>query len=162
MAFKTRRQRRYEILRKAGFMRSEARDLSRVPLKVPYMKPLIDARAKEYKKAVKEEWTIGQWEDTLKKQYKSSGWLNSKGKSSAWAMLRDYEHAYRAKHPNYDSPWQKRRGQMRDFIKVFEKKLAELPKRPPMTEATRLRIEAQQQEMEQHFKEIKERREARG
>ena len=161
MAFKTRRQRRYDTLRKAGFLKFESRDLSRVPFKIPYIKPLVKARAEEYKRAVKEEWTIGRWEDLYKKRYKDNNWLDSKGRPSPWAMLRDYEHDYRVKHPNYDSPWEKRRGAMRDFIKVFEKKLAELPVRPPMSDATRLRIDAQQLEMEQHFRDIDARREAR-
>ena len=161
MAFKTRRQARYDTLRKAGFLKFEARDLSRVPFNIPYMRPLIKQRADQYNKAVDDEWTIGQWEKAINKRYHDNQWLDSKGKPSAWALLRDFEHKYRAKYPQYDSPWQKRKSRMRNFIKFTEKKIAQLPQRPPMSEETRLRLEQQQHEMEEQFKYINERRQAR-
>jgi len=161
MAFKTRRQRRYELLRRAGFLKFEARDLSRVPLKVPYMAGIIKEHKKHYKQAIKEEWTLKAWENHYKKLYKDNDWLDSKSKLSAWSMLREYEHDYRQKHPQYDSPWQKKRKQFRDFIATLEKKLAELPPLRPMSEETRLRTEAQQAEQEKHFRNMDARREAR-
>lgn len=159
MAFKTRRQNRYAKLRKAGFLKFEARDLSKIPLKVPYMLPLMRQRFKDYKKAVKADWTISQWEKYIQQDYKQHKWLDSHGKYSPWAMLRDAEEGYRTKHPNYASPWQKKRGQMRDFIRTFEKEVAKLPVKRPITPDMKARMDRQQQEMNDAFKHIKKMRE---
>ena len=51
--YKTRRQSRYENLRKAGFVGFEARALSRVSPRVPYMLPLMKVRYEEYQRASK-------------------------------------------------------------------------------------------------------------
>ena len=50
MPYKTRRQNRYETLHKAGFVGFEARALSRVSQRVPYMLPLMKVRHEEYQR----------------------------------------------------------------------------------------------------------------
>ena len=157
MAFKTRRQKRYESLRKTGFAKFEAQALSKVPFAVPYMKDLIKSRLKEYKVAFKENWTLKRWEGTIKDKYQEGKWLDSKGRLSAWSMLRDYESQYRAKHPQYDSPWKKKRKDFRDFISTFEKKIADLPPPEAWSQATWDRDTAQRQEREEHFKRMRDR-----
>ena len=155
MAFKTRRQNRYAVLRRSGFAKFESHTLSKVPFSIPYMESIIKDRTREFKKAIQAEWTQGEWDKYITKRYKGNSWLDSKGKMTAWAMLRDYEGRYRAKFPTYDSPWQKARGQMRDFVRTFEKKMAQLPPLRPMSEATKAKMESDRKQQEDHFRHIR-------
>lgn len=132
MAFRTRRQKRYENLRNNGFLPFEARVLSKVPRKVPYMPPLIANRAKLQVKAKKEEWSQKRYEDYIKKLYKDRGWLGltrtGKVKYDTWQMLRESEDRYRNKHPEYSSPWLKKQKVWRDFVAKFERTVEKYPR----------------------------------
>lgn len=125
MAFRTRRHERYEKLRKAGFLPFEARPLSRVPIKtVPYMGKLIAERRKELVKAERQGKTRTAYENLIRAKYRENKWLKA-GKrrieSDPWRMLRDFEDQWRAKQPEYSSPWQKRQRKLRDFIQKYER-----------------------------------------
>jgi len=115
-------------------------------------------RFKDYKQAFKEEWSRAKWERSIKKQYREYNWFDNKGRADPWQMLRDFEHGYRAKHPEYESPWEKRRQKMKDFIAVVEKELVKLPERPPMSTAMKRRMREQQQEAKRQFEHIRETR----
>lgn len=139
-------------------LKNEAFQLSKVPFSVPYMKPMVEDRLKDYRKALAQRITRSQYEKIIRDTYDKMGWIDSKGNYSPWSMLRDYQDRYRDKHPSYDSPWEKQRKSMKDFVKTLEKQLAKLPERAPMTEATRRNIAKQQAEAAEHFKHIEKRR----
>jgi hypothetical protein len=127
MALKIRRHSRYEKLRKDGFLPFEARPLSRVPSYVPYLKAMARERRDMIKKARALGTTQRQFEAQIKELYQINKWLrkNKAGKTiaSPWAMFRDYGDRFRQKHPEYDSPWQKRQRRLRDFEARIERTL---------------------------------------
>ena len=82
MAYKPRRQKRYESLRDAGFVKFEARSLSFLPFKLPYMQPMIRQRNAEYVKAIRQAKRRGLsenefskwWTTHIKRRYIALGW----------------------------------------------------------------------------------------
>lgn len=128
MAFKTRRQTRYMLLRNSGFLKGEARPLSKVPLKTtPYMRSLVAERKAEYKKAVAAKMSQTAYEDKIKEKYDKNRWLTAgkvRIKRDPWKMLRDYEDRWRARNPQYTSPWEKRWKTWRGFVKKAERTIA--------------------------------------
>jgi len=128
MAFRKTREARYAKLFRAGFLGFEARPLSRIPRKVPYMPQLIATRASLKARAKREGWSQARYETYIKEQYRKKGWrkLNRPGTKTVddpWAMLRDYEDRYKDKHPEYNSPWVKRQKRFRDFTSKFDRGL---------------------------------------
>ena len=131
MPYRTRRQTRYENLRKAGFVGFEARVLSRVSPRVPYMLPLMKERYVEYQRATKRAQKQGlpevefnkQWQTHIKRRYVMKGW---KRRSDVWGvtvgfrMLKDAEREYKEKKAQYESPWEKRQRDFRNFISKLE------------------------------------------
>lgn len=124
MTFRILRQTRYEKLRKAGFLPFEARPLSRVPKKTPYLRFLMLSRASLKARAKKDGWTQVRYETNIKEQYRKKGWrrLNRAGKTvnDPWQMLRDYEERYKSVHPEYNSPWIKKQKQWREFTSKYD------------------------------------------
>lgn len=129
--YKTRRQKRYEIEWYAGFVKFEARALSRIAFKVPYMLPLIKERDAEYDRAIKRAKRVGmpesefnrKWRNFIKRRYIMKGWKRREerwGATVVFRMLKSKEFDYRRKYPDYTSPWEKRRKQFRDFIRRIE------------------------------------------
>jgi len=107
MVLKTRRQTRYAFLRKGEAF-------------FPF-----EARAAKFQKS---GGTLKQWEDHIKELYKKNGWLTDRiraGKrytiADPWRMLRDYEDRWRARQPEYSSPWEARYRKMKDFWDKFER-----------------------------------------
>jgi len=49
-----------------------------------------------------------------------------------WAMLRDFEDKYRAKHPQYKSPWEKRRKAWKSFVAKLERTYERYPRKMPV------------------------------
>jgi len=126
MAFRTRRQSRYAKLRESGFLPFEANEISKVPIKpVPYMKQLISERRQLQRAAKKSKLTTKQYENQIKQMYKDKQWTRKETGwerfYDPWAMLRQYENDYRAKVPQYESPWRKRRQAWQDFITKYER-----------------------------------------
>ena len=130
MALKTRRYSRYSQLRQGGaFLPFEARPLSKVPVGIcPYFRAMIDERRAEAIKAGHQGLTKTQWEDRIKDRYQTNKWLslNREGKVVAdpWKMLRDYEDRWRAKQPEYTSPWEARYRKWKDFYSKLERTMA--------------------------------------
>jgi hypothetical protein len=128
MAYKTRRENRYAYLRRSGFTKFEARPLSKVPRKItPYFRATISERKTMMKKAQKMGVTAKQFENQIKELYRAQGWLrkNRVGKTvyDPWQMFREAEDRHKAKHPEYDSPWEKRWRNWRQFQSKVEKTL---------------------------------------
>jgi hypothetical protein len=102
--------------------------MSHVPPNVAYFKTMLQERRAMYKKAV--AMKIGQvkWEGQIKELYKVNKWqkLNRVGKIVAdpWKMLKDFEKKYREKYPQYESPWEPRGRNFRDFQRKTDKTLA--------------------------------------
>lgn len=127
MALKTRRYSRYSALRLGNaFLPFEARPLSKIPPGIcPYFKQLIEGRRNDVKTAARKGYSKEQWENEIKGYYKKNDWLslNRKGEKVAdpWKMLRSYEDEYRAKQPEYESPWEPRGRKWQDFYTKLER-----------------------------------------
>lgn len=119
MAFRTRRQNRYKVLRDNYFLPFEAQALSKVPFNTPYMHRLIMDRRKEARQAIKRNSTRKEWETQIKVKYLQNDWIRGK-RLNPWDYLRNYEDNFKDTHPAYDSPWQKRQRSWRDFLKKTE------------------------------------------
>lgn len=129
MAFKTRRQARYSKLRAAGFVPAEARALSKVPTRItPYWRMAVKARVSMKKKAQKMGHSEREFEEQIKELYRVNRWLkrNKAGKwiLDPWAMFREEEDKWKAKFPQYESPWQKRWKDWQDFQRRIERTIA--------------------------------------
>lgn len=126
MAFRTRRENRYTKLRNVGFLRFEARPLSRVPTRIcPYLREMMRERTAMLKRARTMGTSLRQFEEQIKELYRTNKWLkkNRVGKIVAdpWRMFRDSEDKYKVKFPEYDSPWQKRWKDWRTFQGKIER-----------------------------------------
>jgi len=142
MPYKTRRQNRYENLRKAGFVGFEARALSRVSPRVPYMLPLMQKRYEEYQRATKRAQRQGltevefnkQWQTHIKRRYVANRWKRRGdvwGVTVAFRMLKEAERQFKYKHPAYESPWEKRQKDWRNFIAKIDATYEKYPKKMP-------------------------------
>lgn len=125
---KTMRQRRYQVLVEAGFLKSEAIPLSRVPHKsVPYMKEIIKNRQDLYNESRKQGLTLDEYRAKIKELYKSAGFMKqNKIKQwliDVWAMFREVETRYIHKHPEYHSPWLKRQHRFRNFASKVDRSI---------------------------------------
>lgn len=136
--YKTRRRARYERLRDSGFTNFEARGLSRVSPRVPYMLPLMKERLAEYTRAIErakrqeiaEADFNKQWLTHIKRRYIMKGWRHKGdpwGVTVTYRMLKDKEKEYKYKHPDYTSPWVKRQKAWRDFIGKLEATYSKYP-----------------------------------
>src|SRR3990167_6951521 len=110
----TRRQYRYRRLINAGFLPFEAKELSEVPLWVPYMQNLILNRQHETWMMVKRGWDEGKRAQAWKARYRGKGWVRH-DHLDVGAMLRHFESRYKDSHPEWESPWRKHRRQLRDL-----------------------------------------------
>lgn len=129
MAYRTRRENRYLRLRQHGFLKFEARPLSRVPVKVcPYFRDMMKERQAQMRKSQKMGRTLKQFEDSIKELYWTNNWLKENRIQQIvvdpWQMFRDAEDKFKAKNPKYESPWMPRQRKLRDFISKVERTLA--------------------------------------
>lgn len=135
MAFRTRRQNRYRVLRATGFLSFEAKELSKVPFRTPYFDTLIKERHKRYQAAIDRKLTRAEYERQIKTLYFDNKW-RSRTKTGRiaydpWKMLRNFEYTYRLKHPEYESPWEKRRKAWKDFIEKLDRTYEKYPRKMP-------------------------------
>lgn len=125
MALKSKRQHRYEILRRMGFLKGEAIQLSKVPLKVPYMDTFIKRRYALFEKSKEMGRTEREYIQSVKELYKAKGYIKvdaiGRRRLDPWAYFREFEDGYRDKHPDYQSPWVKRQYRFRDFVRKVER-----------------------------------------
>lgn len=132
MAFRTRRQARYETLRLKGFLPFEARPLSFVPRRVPYIPILLRGRARLFNRAQREGWSKARYYRHIKGMYADKDWFRrtrtGRRVYDPWSLLRAAEDRYRDRHPEYVSPWMKRQKRFRDFISRFEATLEKYPR----------------------------------
>lgn len=121
--FKTKRQARYNTLKRLGFLPFEARALSKVSFKVPYMRGMIKDRRKALRDAVKLKWSKAEWKRmVLEDIYDARNYYNLRtGKPDPWVMLRAWEDRFKEKYPEYESPWQKKKRVRKDFIEKFDR-----------------------------------------
>lgn len=113
MAFKTRREKRYNRLRANYLLPFEANPLSRVPEKVcPYIKGLMRDRYKLFLRAKALGTAKEVFARQVKELYRIKGWTKKdrlgRLRCDVWKMFREFEEKYKAKFPEYDSPWMKR------------------------------------------------------
>ena len=120
-----------ELLARAGFLPFEIRQftrttrttpkgkhirVSRMSLDTPYIQEMIQERAETYTKALELKLSRSQWVLTIKEMYEDRYWFND-----PWEMLRAWEERYKDKHPEYTSPWIKKKKQRADFGDKFDK-----------------------------------------
>lgn len=127
------RTHRIKVMHDSGFMKFEARQLSKVPFNVPYMKPMIRERLKEHTEFLATGKTEIAWVRFIWKRYRANGW------KTAFDMLRATEHRYRDKHPEYESPWERKRSDIRD-IKALEQGIRDYAVKYPKTRKAPLKI----------------------
>ena len=125
MALKARRKKRYNRLIKNGFLRFEAKPISKVPLTLPYVKEMFKERRLAYKaykaKSRKEKKLIkGGWKGFIRQMYIDEGFLK-KDKSDPWQMLRSWEDKYKDQHPEYQSPQKPRKPKVKRKDEVVSK-----------------------------------------
>lgn len=124
--YKTRREARYLARRKDGFLKFEARPLSRVNIKVcPYLDEMRRDRRGLILRARKQGQTLKQFEDSIRELYKVNKWVkrDKLGRviCDPWKMFRHYEDRYKDKNPQYTSPWVPRQKHYRDFQSRVER-----------------------------------------
>lgn len=132
----TRRDQRIKLLLKAGFLPFEAKELSKVNMAyVPWFKQLVIDRKKElaeYRMAGKEPLPEDAfqkiWREYVLEAYKKHGWYKPVGLGriilDVWKLARKYEDAYKAKFPEYNSPWQKSGKNRVDFLAKLDRTIA--------------------------------------
>lgn len=131
MIFRTRRQARFSKLRNGEmFLYFEAYPLSEVPFKTcSYMRQLIRERRAELNEYIRGGATKSQWRQHIKDKYNENKWLKrdrvGMPVADPWKMLRDFEDSWRQQFPQYESPWQPRRRDFRDFVRRTEQQLSE-------------------------------------
>jgi len=131
MAFRPRQQQRYNRLKKEHFLRFEILELSKIALKIPYVKEMRKERRKAYRDAVREykerglKLTRTEWQEIIRDMYIVRGWLK-KGKADVWAYIRANEERYKDKYPEYESPPRHRKVKVKrrkDFVSKYAKGL---------------------------------------
>lgn len=149
--FKTRRQSRYERLRDAHFLGFEASALSRVYLKVPYMRTVVKERLQWYQDLIAQGMSPRQFPSIVKKHYEKMHWYRKAegfGTNAALRMLKTVEARYKLKHPDYESPWvqrAKRRAALmakvdREYDRGFTKRKQERAKQAKVETSGRCKL----------------------
>ena len=116
--YKTRRQYRSLALKDAHFLPFERIALSKINFSVPYMKPLIKKRVDDYNQFIAGGGKDTKWYAHIRKLYKDNGWYKiGKGwnRTVAFRMLKAVEREWKYKHPQYNSPWEKKRKSSADI-----------------------------------------------
>lgn len=87
------------------------------------MKALMDDREKRYKRAMKKGWDQGTYANSIKSMYRGKGWsrMDKRGRIlyDPYRLLKAWERKYKASHPGWESPSEKKQ---RDYS-VFQAKL---------------------------------------
>jgi len=100
MAFKARRQHRYEALKDYGLLPFEARELSRLTfaeIRTPYIRDFVRMRSNMADVAPSRAAYIRQ----IKEHYLRQVWGIPSG---IWDWIRVYEKGYKKDHPDYETP----------------------------------------------------------
>lgn len=96
----TRRERRRQTYKEAGFLPFEYKELLNIPLYVPYVRSMISRRRREYNKAIKRGTTKTAYINSIRTDYERYNWIDKYGKASPYAMLRWYEDWWWKNAPN--------------------------------------------------------------
>ena len=127
MAFRKRREARYTRLRDIGFLPFEARTISSVSRKTPYLSQMMATRASLLAKTRKEGWSKVRYNTYIKERYRAKGWQKRNRAGNLiydpWQMWRAYEDRYKSKHPEYESPWVKKQQKWQRFTSKYDKGL---------------------------------------
>jgi len=100
VAFRTRRQHRYEVLKDYGLLPFEARELSRLTfaeMRTPYIKDFVRMRTAWAERMPSRAEYVRQ----IREHYLKQGWDIPTG---IWDWIRVYEEAYKKDHPDYETP----------------------------------------------------------
>lgn len=109
------KQERYEYLLSQGFLKNEAKQLSKTSdagMQASYFQTLIRSRRALQAHAKKEEWTDKQYRKHIRQQYIGKGYYKTDIKNrkinDVWKLLRSYEDESRQKGQKYSSPWKQK------------------------------------------------------
>lgn len=101
MAFRQKRQARFESLISLGFLYREAFELSAMPRSIPYLQELAAQRYAERLRWERAGKTEAEWRTHIKRRYNIK-WGRSSNAGAVWAMLRETgEKPYKERHPEY-------------------------------------------------------------
>jgi len=106
-----------------GFLGYEVASFDRIPFTVPYFRDMCRQRNKEFRAWLKARKLVSQWMRHIKIRYEQKGWMKGKA-PDPFKMLRHFEDDYKARFPEYDSPWQKRPKVRRDFMARINRTIA--------------------------------------
>ncbi len=111
--FKRLRQQRFNDLRLLGLLDFEAKELSKQPKsvwdKAPYFKAMAQARYDEFRRWLKAGKTPKAWVTHILIRYNQKNWAGKYGAkkrspTAVYNMVEPWKQAYKAKHPEYQSP----------------------------------------------------------
>jgi hypothetical protein len=109
--YRPQRQARYEKLLHEGFLGFEARPLSEIKFKVPYMKELRKARLIEYRQARQAKVKKADYVARILARYEDNLWVRETKYNQLiadpWRMVKQFESKYKLLHPEYKSPTKK-------------------------------------------------------
>jgi len=116
----------YEDLRNNGMLYSEARRMSLLPNRenYPWLKELENERRKQWKAARRRGISRKRFEEAIVSDYRSNNWLVRGLKQvqvDVYAMLRNRCDRYRAKHPEYESPWEERQRSFMRYARAVDR-----------------------------------------
>ena len=122
------RQRRYETLRKEGFLEREAHFYSRVPFKAGYIQVLRRGRREALRQAKARGMTRRDFDIQIIKSVYKGKWKPSA--TVIYAVMKPIETEWKKQHPSYKSPSDIKQPQIDRAERVFEEEFGEpSPKR---------------------------------
>lgn len=88
------------------------------------MGKMIEDRVMLLREGIAEGITKAEWLRRVKGLYDKNKWLRAgieRIERDPWKMLRDYGDRWRARQPQYESPWEKRGRRWQDFQRRVER-----------------------------------------
>ena len=110
---------------KKGFIEEEAEVFFRLPPETPYLASMVRGRAKLHNEKRKKKWSDQKYRDEVIDLYRKNKWLKrtrtGKLVIQPYALLKDHEHRYKARHRDYRSPGEQRRRDFRSWQRRWER-----------------------------------------
>lgn len=130
---------RFNKLIKIGMLKFEAGELCKVQYWPVYFARLCKERKTRFKQHIAEGKSYADWETLILFEYEVHNWVRKKKGvvvlrrglpiADAWSMFRAFEDKYKDRKPEYESPWEKKARDFRDFQPKVERTLARMARR---------------------------------
>lgn len=129
MPYKPLREARYQDLILLGMTRWEARVLSVIPRRVPYLQRLVQERYAWYQRLKDLGLSDKEIDTRILRRYAAKGFTKGRKRHSpetVWAMLRSYEEPYKKDHPQYKPRYKHKRARhIKRTLSNLDKTLSE-------------------------------------